>query len=470
MPTKKPKPGKSLAEINPKLAKEWHPTKNGRVNPYDVVANSHRKVWWKCYKGDDHVWRASVANRNRGDGCPFCSNHKVCKSNCLATINPKLAKEWHPAKNGKLTPFNVVAGSGKKAWWKCPKGNDHEWKAVIVSRAKNNNGCPYCSGRYADKNNNLEKSNPKLAKEWHPIKNGDLTPQNVVPGSTKKVWWKCAKGDDHEWKATIKSRSEGNGCAVCDNKVAVKSNCLATLNPKLAKEWHPTKNGNLTPNDIVVGSHKRVWWKCPKGDDHEWKASVKDRNVGRGCGICAGKIVVKSNSLATLNPVLAREWHPTKNGNLIPQNVVPGSNKNIWWKCPKGDDHEWKAKINDRNRGDGCPICSNQKVVKSNSLATLNTELAKEWHPTKNGKSSPFNIGPGSNKKVWWKCKYGHEWKTAVAKRTEGTGCPKCNPPTSVPELRIFSELKSIFPSTQHRAILKGYEVDIYIPELKLGI
>ena len=65
----------------------------------------------------------------------------------------------------------------------------------------------------------------------------------------------------------------------------VLSNCLATLNPELAKEWHPTKNGKLTPFDVSIGSNKKVWWKCDKGDDHVWKVSVNSRN-NSDCPFC----------------------------------------------------------------------------------------------------------------------------------------------------------------------------------------
>ena len=86
---------------------------------------------------------------------------------------------------------------------------------------------------------------------------------------------------------------------------------------------------------------------------------------------------VKSNCLATLNPTLANEWHPTKNGELTPNKVTPSSGKKVWWKCPKGNDHEWQAIIANRNKGIGCPICSNQKVARSNCLGTVNPELSK---------------------------------------------------------------------------------------------
>ena len=399
---KKPEKGKSLADLNPELAKEWHPTKNGTLTPSDVLPGSQVKTWWKCPKGCDHEWNAVIADRNKGIGCAVCSNYKVVKSNCLETLNPELAKEWHPIKNGTLTPKDVHPGSAKKVWWKCPKGEDHEWRTVVHSRT-NGRKCPICSGRKVVKSTCLETLNPQLAREWHPTKNGTLTPNDVGIGSGKHVWWKCAEGDDHEWKNTVSSRvSQGLGCPVCSNQKIVQSNCLAALGPEAAKLWHPTKNSKLTPNDVGIGSGRHVWWKCPKGADHEWKEAIgKQAKYRKGCPICLGRKLVKSNSLAKLNPGLAKEWHSTKNGNITPYDVRPGSNIRVWWKCPKGDDHVWKTSVNERSQGTGCPIC---------------------------------------------------------------------NPSTSAPELRIYCELKSIFESTQHRKKIAGYEVDIYVPKLNLGI
>jgi hypothetical protein len=247
---------------------------------------------------------------------------------------------------------------------------------------------------------------------------------------------------------------------------------LSVANPKLAQEWNPAKNGALTPDKVTPRSSKKVWWKCPKGEDHEWQAIVANRSKGIGCPICSNHKVTRSNSLGTVNPKLAKDWHPSKNGTLTPYNVLPSANIKVWWKCPKGDDHEWQAKLNNRANGKGCPVCSGHKVVQSNSLATRYPEIAKQWHPTKNGQITPKDVSAGAIKKVWWKCPKGddHEWLATINHRTGGTGCPKCNPAWSIPELRIFCELRSIFPAIQHRAILKGHEVDIYIPEVNVGI
>ena len=101
---------------------------------------------------------------------------------------------------------------------------------------------------------------PELAAQWHPTRNGALTPSEVLPGSHRKVWWRCEKG--HEWQAEVKTRVNGCGCPVCANrKLAEGENDLATLRPELAAQWHPTRNGSLTPEGHTAGTRRQVWWR-----------------------------------------------------------------------------------------------------------------------------------------------------------------------------------------------------------------
>ncbi|MBQ2877070.1 MAG: hypothetical protein IJE25_08670 [Clostridia bacterium] len=411
---------KSLAVVNPKLASEWHPTNNGNLLPDYVSVFSNKKVWWLCDEG--HEWQAVINSRRNGAGCPFCSGQRaIVGINDLATVNPDLASQWHPSKNGQLSPQNVKASSNRFVWWLCEEG--HEWKAMIYDRS-NGCGCPICSGhKVLVGYNDLATTMPALAKEWHPTKNGTLTSRDITSGSSKRVWWICSEG--HEWQAVISSRKSGYGCPYCAGQKAITGyNDLATVNPILASEWHPNKNGAISPSNISAGTNKKVWWlgKC----GHEWEASIGSRNAGNGCPYCASqKILVGFNDLETLNPSLAREWHSTYNGAVTPRDVMPGSNRKVWWQCRNG--HEWQNSVNTRNRGNGCPYCANQLVLMGyNDLQTLNPELARQWHPTKNGELTPRDVMPGSNKKAWWICEKGHEWEAVISSRNKGAGCMLC--------------------------------------------
>jgi hypothetical protein len=379
----------------------------------------------------------------------------------LQESSPVLAAEWHPERNKPLTPNNVAKFSNKKVWWKCSKG--HEWEAQISNRSRGS-GCPFCLGRIADPENNLRIKKPLVAKEWHPTKNGSLTPEQVTCKSNRFAWWVCS--EQHEWMATINSRSAGAGCPFCKGKKVTSKTSLYTLNPGLASEWHPTKNGILTPNEVTARSNKTVWWLCPK--EHEWEASVDSRSRGQGCPYCIGRKVCPDNCLESINPDLVKEWHPHKNGNLKPSNITANSNRKVWWICKHG--HEWNATIYHRNSGSGCPFCSSNKVCIDNCLATLNPDLAKEWHLHKNGIVTPKDVTSKSAAKVWWRCKRNHEWYATVKNRSNGSGCPFCNSATSELEIRIFCEMKYIFEKVEHRAKVHGLECDIYLPNLKFGI
>jgi len=196
---------------HPNLVKQWHPNKNTPLIPKMFKEKSSKRIFWICDKGSDHVWEATIYNRTRPNrtGCPFCANKKIVLANCLATTHAEIAKQWHPTKN-KFTPLDVVGGSNKKVWWKCDKGDDHVWEAIICSRTKSNgSGCPFCP-RKISSSNSLATTHAEIAKEWHPTKN-KFTPLEMCGGSHKKAWWICNKDDKHVWETRIANRTRPNG-------------------------------------------------------------------------------------------------------------------------------------------------------------------------------------------------------------------------------------------------------------------
>lgn len=408
-----------LETTNASLALEWHSTKNGNLTPKQVGRGSARRVWWLCEKG--HEWQANITHRSAGTGCPYCSGNSVLPGfNDMATLNPKLVAEWHPIKNEDLRPEDIAPGTSRKIWWLCKKG--HEWVATGGARATGTS-CPYCSGNSVLIGfNDLVTTNPELAAQWHPTRNGSLQANQIMAGSSKSTWWLCSKR--HEWKSAPGNRLGGRGCPICSgNTVLPGFNDMATTNPELAAQWHPTKNGELAPSDVMAGTGKKIWWICPEG--HEWIRSGRGTS-GSGCPFCSGRVSdLGQNDLGTTNPGLAAEWHPTKNADLIPEMVKAFSNKKVWWICSQG--HEWLSSVATRTAGNGCPICSGQRVLAGfNDLQTTNANLAATWHPTRNGRLTPKDVVAGSGKRFWWKCELGHEWATSGATALKRAGCPFC--------------------------------------------
>lgn len=275
----------------------------------------------------------------------------------------------------------------------------------------------------------LAEKYPAVTLQLHPDLNEDLDPFLINPGSNAKMWWlgPCT----HAWDAPVYSRVAGSQCPFCRGlRVLIGFNDICTTEPEVAREWHPTRNEHLSPTQVTRGSHKKVWW-LGESCGHEWRAPVDNRCGGTrtGCPYCAGVLLLEGfNDLQTLFPAIAAQWHPTKNGTLLPSQRKHGSKDRVWWLSTTCG-HSWDATINDRtNSGHGCPFCSGHRVLTGfNDLATVYPATAKQWHPTKNGKKIPSLSHAASDTKRWWLCSVGHSWQAVVKLRTlNGIGCPTC--------------------------------------------
>ncbi|MFY0080436.1 zinc-ribbon domain-containing protein, partial [Acinetobacter baumannii] len=78
---------------------------------------------------------------------------------------------------------------------------DHVWKATVVDRTGKDTDCPFCANQAVSVTNTLASQYPEIAAEWHRKRNGLLTPQDIVAGYSKKVWWQCGFDKTHEWQA-----------------------------------------------------------------------------------------------------------------------------------------------------------------------------------------------------------------------------------------------------------------------------
>lgn len=367
----------------------------------------------------------------------------------LASARPDLVKQLHPSKNPGIDPNKITLGSSKPATWlcQCPScGADHVWTVKVAHRALWGTACPYCSGQKACKCNSLAAVNPQLSVEWDAARNGALQPSDVLPFSTRKVWWHCCHHG--AWQALIYNRHAGKGCPKCSHskgKSQIKTRSqrkLSEESPLLRQEWHPTLNGDTSPEELLTGSNKKVWWLCKQSachHPHEWQNTVWNRSgLGAGCPFCSSNRICPCNSLQGKQPDVAAQWHPTKNGDLLPEHCGPGSPLKVWWLCPASTcqhAHEWQASPKDRTRskGRGCPFCSGRQCCACNSFQPRYPVLAAQWHSTRNGGLSPDQYAVFSAERVWWQHQADdgevHEWQSSIlARKAKGSRCPKCFP------------------------------------------
>lgn len=339
---------------------------------------------------------------------------------------PRLAMEFDTEANE--VPIDYIStGSGKKIYWVCEKG--HKWRSTPHHRAKRGQNCPYCAGMRLIPGENDLTVFPSLIKEWHPTKNGDLKPEELMYNSGKKVWWLCSKGHEYETRINLRV-GRGFGCPYCSKKfVKAGETDLATLRPEIAAEWHPVKNGNLMPHMVTSVCRTKCWWVCPKG--HEYEMNICDRTGKtrpKGCPYCAGKRPIKGeNDFGTVCKEANLFWDFIKN-DATPSDYLPNSKASVWMKCSHG--HIWETYILEFTRKPRCPYCSGVKLIKDvNTLKILHPDIAGKWDYEKNANTDIDTVHVGSSTKMyWWKCEKDHSWIASVVNmvRAKGSGCPYC--------------------------------------------
>lgn len=375
---------------------------------------------------------------------------------------PELAREWHPTKNGDLKPEDVSSSYKDKVWWYLPYDDektghhDFEWRDTVHGRTMKHRGCPFLTGKRVWPGfNDLETRYPELAREWHPTKNGDLKPSQVVPGCNDEVWWYLPYDDektghhDFEWQARISSRVYSHaGCPFLGGAgVWPGFNDIMTTHPDIAAEWDYEKNDRL-PTEVSAGCGDKVWWKRIEIDDLtgqprevSWQQKVNKRTAGHSNKKVVSKVAKQLNDLATTHPDLAAQWHP-KNRKK-PSEFRADDKTRVWWKWNYHDDRtgkdfvfEWPQSIRERAiENKPCPAFTGRLLVRGfNDLQTTHPDLARQWHPTKNGNLKPADVTAHSSKYVWWFYPYDDpktgrrvdfEWRRTVHNRAiQGAACP----------------------------------------------
>ena len=464
----------------------WEKNKEYGLDPDKITHRNKQKVWWICEY--NHEWLSSPYFKSKR-GCPYCSGrYAITGENDLQTLRPDLMEEWDWEKNLSLgiDPSELKITSNIRVWWKC-KEHNHSYDTLLASRTYSNSDCPYCSGaRVLSGYNDFQTLYPELAKEWDYELNGNTTPDLIAPQTHKKYWWKCEKG--HSYLMSGENKVKGCGCQYCCGRMVLEGfNDLATTHPEILNEWDYDKN-TILPTQVTAGSHTKVWWKCNK--EHSWLATIKNRINGAGCQECNrihrtsfperavyyyihqyfndAEWSYKQKELGRYEIDVyipskrvgieydGQSWHNDITRDLDKDNV-----------CKKLDIHLIRL------REPGCPIYDTsaelfylkgvgvsdlestigwllsrlgvlqvdidiardtiqiEELVEhyevEHSLAKLYPEIAKEWHPTKNGKLTPEQVSYGSHKKVWWRCQNSHDYDCIVKDRVgKSVGCRYC--------------------------------------------
>ena len=339
-----------IITIRPHLKDEWDYEKN-LYNPEQYTYGSRERVHWKCKYG--HEWIAMIYERYRGTGCPVCNGRyntsypEQFLFNCLKQLYPNTINR------GKFQGYEFD---------------------IAIPELKT---CIEYSGEHWEHNKQLEKlelcrkhnvrfveilESKKINNEINII--NDYTFMYGSYSNKEKYLLMLLEKILHIDISIIdieKAKQE----AIINSKCEISDTNRLSNNALLVSEWS-YKNA-ATPDDYTSHSGFKAIWICSICN-HEWEARINDRSRGQGCPKCKARKTSernlehaqtkanKGNNLINFSKELCNDWDYIKN-DLSPEQVTPGSNKKVWWKCATCG-HSWQAMIYSRAKlGRGCPEC-----------------------------------------------------------------------------------------------------------------
>jgi len=297
------------------------------------------------------------------------------------------------------------------------------------------------------------KSNKEFVKEVYSlVKDEYIFLEEYINNKTKILCRhnKCG----HEYKVQPKGFIKGNRCPNCNNQSKRKSHEKFSKEVyNLVKDEYIFLEKYITTNTPILCRHN----KC----GYEWKVRPSDFLTNNlRCVKCQHLIRINENDFSKqVQKLVGNEY--TFLEKYIGKNIPLLCKHN---KC----NHTFKIApryfIFDNQR---CPICTAQKKT--------NTKFKDEVYDLV--KNEYTFLEEYINNKTKILCRHnkcGYEWKIIPKEFLRGTRCPKCSfSGISRSEKSLLKFIKKYYKDKiieNSRKIIAPYELDIYIPKLKIAI
>lgn len=284
-------------------------------------------------------------------------------------VDNAIISEWDFKSNDLLglDPHKLTIGSNKKAWWICKKcGN--KWFAKIENRALLGRGCPECAKRLQTSSQEMKiyyyikKYFPSAISRYSNLDIGITEIDVYMPELHIGIEY-----DGGKWHQDInKDKNKDNLCEL--NGLSL----IRVREPKCpiydsSCKCIRLKNRSLSSlRDAIFEIFQYIGMQ---NIDIDFARDMNEINELISC-------IDVSNSLSKIFPQIAKEWHPTKNGKLTPENVYAHSSYKVWWKCDQCG-YEYLATVDSRTGGKhcGCPECKREKIRVAQSVPVYCAEL-----------------------------------------------------------------------------------------------
>ena len=334
-----------------------------------------------------------------------------------------MLKQWDFEKN-VVSPDLVLAHAVTKYWWKCPicgKSEEntpsHKYGAEVCYDCGKRLQGPRRRESEVRRKGSFGSQHPHLAKEWHQLLNGEVTPYDITSGCGDNFYWKCRYG--HVYYTSPHERVKRHaGCPTCRKwlRTSFTEQAIAFYLSKITTVVSNFKIGNseldvFLPDFNAAIEYDGMWWHSFK---NKKRVDSKKDKYCRQHGIQLIRVKEADKVDKVENKVIYAKRRNTDYRWVINQiakilGVLPPSEIDIEHDTP-----EILARVN--------------PVQRENSIQEKRPDLIQYWDKESNIPITPDVVAQKSHFLFTWKCPdCGHQWVDSPLNVTQRKYiCPKC--------------------------------------------
>jgi DNA-directed RNA polymerase subunit RPC12/RpoP len=358
----------------------WNYEKNDKT-PREVFKKSGEKYWFTC-SDCKHEFAIGIDKVLRGQWCPYCSHHKLCKDDkckiCFENsfASNKKADYWNYEKNDKI-PREVFKHDNDKYWFTCSDCK-HDFKSILSDISSNESWCPYCAHQKLcdDEDCKMCYENSFVSHEkadyWNYEKNVK-TPREVFKRSSNEKYRFICLDCKHDFDSALNNISNGCWCPYCSSppkRLCKDNNCKMCFensfaNHPKAKNWNYELNNEI-PRNVFKHSNKKYWFTC-FDCKHDFETSLSIISDGSWCPYCSNppkklcdddecKMCFENSFASHPN---AKYW--SDENKLTPRDIFRCTANKYWFYCNKCR-RKFYTSPHIISRGSWCPHCHHKKT------------------------------------------------------------------------------------------------------------
>ena len=344
----------------------------------------------------------------------------------------------------------------------------HEWNQE-PNNLLHSHGCTICSGAQYEM-----KTREAFISELSQI-NPDIIVIGDYLGNKKPIMVKCVYCE-HIWSPKPNNLLSGHGCPRCAKRRAAEQRIKKQESVFLEKI--KAKNPFVFITSEYAGSQRPISLRCLICN-YNWETTPEALLCGQSCPACYEKAVQDKKADLELITEEKKNSKPSKEDRII-----ASEGGTTVGQITAEEERQKKLQIaaertiKQEKRAEERRLKKEKAIEekKQNSLDNKVPQIASEWNYERNYPLTPKDVHYNANKKVWWRCRFGHEYECRISDRvSHGTGCKKCAKRyrISLREHTFLYYIKKYFPDvipSYQPNWLKRKELDAFIPSLMVGI